>query len=298
MELLRRALLVGCLLPALWLFRLAPLDPLVSVVGMGLVGHPVAGLPDDGSYVTGEGWDLFLRDIDALGQGLGPRNLWRVSADVPEAGKAGGWVFFRPRELPAWGPMDRLAAGAGTTIVSFSRPEGDLRYQVDRREWTRQEFRPGAGFTGRPTPPASLLYPFQNIAFLCVFVGVALFALIPSPTKSRGGVSPGEVALLALALALFAGPLLVTGGSVQAFTRGFFITLPCWALAALAIHFFAKPGINAPHPLFARAEGASTTVRVPTASLPTFLRWGLTMLAVAVGPLAVLVAVSMTFWNR
>jgi hypothetical protein len=32
--------------------------------------------------------------------------------------------------------------------------------------------------------------------------------------------------------------------------------------------------------------------------VPTFLRWGAAMLAVAAGPLVVLVAVSMILWNR
>jgi hypothetical protein len=298
MELLRRALLVGCLLPALWLFRLATLDPLVSVASVESDGPQTMGQPSSGSFVTGDGWDVFLRNVDALGQGLGAGSLWRVSADIPDVGKPGRWVFFRPNEMPGSGFMDRLASSAGTSIVSFSRPDGDLRYRVDRREWTRQEFAPGAGFIGRPVPPSSLLYPFQSIALACLFVGVALFALIPSPTKARGGLSPGELGLLVAALALFVLPLVATGGSVQALTRGLLLTVVSWALAAVAIHFFAKPGLNTPHPLFEPAGETTSMVRIPTASVPTFLRWGLTMLAVAVGPLAALVAVSMTFWNR
>jgi hypothetical protein len=298
MELLRRALLVGCTLPALWLFRLATLDPLVSVVSVDPAIQQGQVRPNDTSFVSGQTWDLFLHGIDSLGQGLGPQSSWRLSEDVPETGGAARWVFFKPDEMPQGGLAERLAVGRGTTVISFSRPDGDLRYQVDQRKWTRQEFRPGAGFTGKPVPPSTLLYPFQYIAYGCFLVGVALFALVPSPTKAHGGLSPGELASLAAALLLFAAPLIATGGSVQALTRGLFLTLPCWIFAAIAIHLFAKPGLNAPHPLFERTASEPRPSRLAAGNLPAFLRWGLAMLAVAVGPIAVSVAVSLTLWNR
>jgi len=49
MELLRRALLVGCVLPGLWLLRLAPLDPLLTVVAVDFAARqrqtPLAEIP-------------------------------------------------------------------------------------------------------------------------------------------------------------------------------------------------------------------------------------------------------------
>jgi len=298
MELLRRALLVGCVLPALWLFRLATLDPLISIIRVDPAAQQKQGLPHASPSVSGQEWDVFLRDIDAMEQGLGPENRWRMSADLPESGGTARWVFYRPDEKPIGTLLDKLAIGGGTAFVSLSRRDGDLHYRVDQREWTRQDFRPGAGFTGKPIPPSILLYPFQYVAIAILLVGIALFLLIPSPTRAGGGVSPGEFALLAMALLLFAGPLFATGGSVQALTRGLPLTLPCWLLGALAVHFFAKPGVNAPHPLFPRAEDPPGAGRVEAGNLPTFLRWGFVMLAVAIGPLVALVAVSMRFWNR
>jgi len=299
MELLRRALLVGCALPAIWLFRLATLDPLVSIVHLNPAAERTQGLPDDTVAVSGQEWELFLRGIDALEDGLGPQNIWRVSQDLPELGGATRWVFYRAEEKPIGTILDRLTTRGGAALVSLPGPDGNLRYyRVDRRAWTRQEFRPGAGFTGVPAPPSTLLYPFQNAAYACLFFGIALFALIPSPTKAHGGVTFGEFAFLAIALLLFGGPLLATGGSVQALTRWLPVTLVCWALAAVAVHFFAKPGRNAPHPLFVPAADAPGAAGAAAGHLPTFLRWGAVMLAVAIGPLAVLVSVSLTFWNR
>ena len=300
MELLRRALLVGCALPALWLLRLTTLDPVVSVVALG-PASPQRGAPGSAPTVTVSGpeWERFLRNVDVLENGeVAPQDRWRVGAGAAEAGGKSRWVYFKADEVPSRAILAGFAAGGGEGVVSLSRPGGDLRYQVRQWNWTRQEFTPGPGFTGRPTPPSSLLYPFEYVAYACFFVGVALFALIPTPTRSRGGLSPGELALVVAALALFAAPLLVTGGSVQALTRGLLVTVPSWTLSAVAIHLFAKPGLNAPRPLVERTGAGKETAPAPGASVPAFLRWGVAMLAVAAGPLVVLVAVSMILWNR
>lgn len=50
MELLRRALLVGCVLPGLWLLRLASLDPLLSIVPIDFAARQkqeAAAIPDE-----------------------------------------------------------------------------------------------------------------------------------------------------------------------------------------------------------------------------------------------------------
>ena len=300
MELLRRALLVGCALPALWLLRLATLDPVVSVVALGpaLPQQGAAGSAPDVT-VSGLEWRRFLRNVDALENGETARqDRWRVGAGAAEAGGKARWIYFKADEVPSRAILAGLAAGGGEGVVSLPQPGGDLRYQVRQWNWTRQEFTPGPGFTGKPAPPYSLLYPFEYVAYACLFVGVALFALIPTPTKSRGGLSPGELGLVIAALALFAAPLFATGGSVQALTRGLLITIPFWTLSAIAIHLFARPGLNAPRPLLVRTGTGKGTAPAPDANVPAFLRWGVAMLAVAGGPLVVLVAVSMILWNR
>jgi hypothetical protein len=297
MELLRRALLVGCVLPAVWLLRLATLDPLVSVVSLEPGIRQEQG-GNDSAYVSGQSWDRFLLDIDALDQGLGPQSRWRVGVDVPPAGGVARWVFFRPDEIPAGGLGGQLAASGGAATVSISRPDGRLRYQLDRRDWTRQEFSPGAGFTGKPVPPASLLYPFQYVGYACFLLGIALFALTPSATKVRTALSPGEIGSLAAALLLFAAPLVATGGSVQALTRGLPLTLPCWIFAGIAVHLFARPDLSAPRSIFQLAATEPGAGRFAALRLPVVSRWQLSMLVVAIGPLAILVSASLTIWNR
>lgn len=333
MELLRRAILVGCILPGLWLLRLAPLEPLLTIVPVDLEARQkqeAAAVPDDQKteaqrrnallplpvYVeellqfnvfsaAGLEWDRFLGDIDAVESGLVARGKLneRASAHLPEAGKSLRYVFFRQDEQPISAVLDKLAAGGGTTYVSISRPGRDAHYRVDRRLWTRSHFRPGAGFTGRPSPPAALLYPFRPAGVGCILVGLVLFGLLPGPNLSGTGRGPRalETAALAASLLLFAAPLVAVGGSIQALTRGPFLTVPCWGLAAMGLHFFARPGRNAPVAPIAIPAGPFDATPAAAGSRPLralFLRQGLAFLTMAIGPLGFLIAASMALWNR
>lgn len=333
MELLRRALLIGCALPGLWLLRLAPLDPLLTVVPVDFAARQrqeAASVPDDRKsdaeirraliplpvYVeevmqynvfsaVGPQWDRLLGDIDALepgkaaGSGLGVR----TSADLSETVGTRRYVFFRSDEEPLRDVLDKIAQGWGTTYVSISRPGEDRHYQVDRQVWSRRDFRPGAGFTGRPAPPARLLYPFRNVALVVVLSGIVFFVLLPG--RQRPGVHRGptvlETAALAGGLLLFALPLVAVGGSVQALTRAPWLTIPCWFLAAAGVHYFAGPGRNAPDATGAGSAGVPESGRGGAgrrAVSTLFLREGLVFLAMALGPLAFLISASMTLWNR
>ena len=325
MELLRRTLLVGCVLPGLWLLRLAPLDPLLTVVPVDFAARQrqeASSVPDDRKteselrraliplpvYVeevvqynvfsaVGPQWDRLLDDIDAIEKRKAGGFGGRTSANRTGSDGKLRYVFFRSDEEPIRDVLDKLAQGGGMTYVSISRPGEDRHYQVDRRAWTRRDFRPGAGFTGKPAPPARLLYPFRMPALAFILTGIALFALLPGPR--RPGARPGptvlEVAALAGGLLIFALPLVAVGGSVQALTRAPWLTIPCWVLAAAGVHFFAGPGRNAPDAPVPEPRGDGA----PSRSFSTmFLREGLVFLAMALGPLAFLISASMTLWNR
>jgi hypothetical protein len=298
MELLRRALLVSLVLPAIWLSRLATLDPLVSVVSI----EPSAPQGDDGrigsSRVSGQSWDRFLRDVDAVGNGLGPQSRWRTGAEPSAVGGGTPSMYFRPEEIPAGATSDRLASPGGIATVSISRPDGDLRYQLARRDWSRREFGPSTGFTGKPAPPGSLLYPFQYLGYACLLAGIALFAIVQNANRTADALSPAELGSLAAALVLFAVPLFATGGSVQALTRGLGLTIACWTFAGVAIHRFARPEMSARRlmlPIALLLPGAGR-VQAVNPRLPS--PWEVGMLVVAFGPLALLVSASLALWNR
>ena len=307
MELLRRAILVGCVLPGLWLLRLAPLEPLVTVAPVDFAARQkeeAAAVPDDRKteaqrraaelplpvYVeeflqynifpaSGREWDRFLAGVDEAAR-RGPRHL-----------------FFRQDEEPIREVLPQLASGGGTTYISMSRPGGDAHYRVDARAWTRKDFRPGGGFIGQPHPPASLLYPFSLPGAGLILAGLVLFKLFPSPAREGRRQAAIDLAALAAAILFFAAPLVAVGGSVQALTRGLVVTIPSWILAALGVHFFAKPAQNAPDAPARRSSGPARSGERRSARF-LVLREGLAFLLLAVGPLAFLVAASLVLWNR
>lgn len=320
MELLCRSLLVGCVLPGLWLLRLAPLDPLLSVVPVDFAAiqrEEAARVPDAQKteeqrrnaaiplpvYIeeklqynvfsaAGPEWESLLGKIDELGAAAPTSALHRRQAREGTPVPGGRTpVFFRQDEEPMPAVLDRLGAGGGVTYISISRPGEDRHYRVDRRAWTRKDFRVGHGFGGRPAPPAFLLYPFRVLGLGSIFAGIALFALLPGSRRAGAGTGPRLLEFLSLAagLTLFAAPLILVGGSVQALTRAPWLTIACWALAAIGVHFFAGPGRNAPDPRPPREAAGGRGL---------FLREGLAFLVVVFGPLAFLISASLALWNR
>ncbi len=331
MELLRRALLVGCVLPGLWLLRLAPLEPLLAIVPVDLAAQQAreAAVPEQLKteaqrrnaalpfpvYVeeflqynvfaaAGPEWERFLRVVDETALGGDARSQSsRVRMEPSEAGAEVRALFVRADAEPVRDVLGKLESGGGTTYVSISRAGGDRHYRVDRHAWNREDFQPGAGFTGKPAPPLDLLYPFRALGLASVLSGLALFVLLPRRERldARDRSHLVEATALAAGFILFALPLFLVGGSVQALTRGGLLTLPCWALASVALHLFARPWRNAPDLPPARPEASSAAAGTARARLPVsalFLREGLAFLLLALGPLAFLVSASLIYWDR
>ena len=299
MELLRRAVLTGALLTSLWLLRLAPLDPLLTIAPVDFARmqqEEARSVPDEQKteaqrrravlplsvYIeeflqynvvsaSGPEWDRFLRSIDERTKALGP----------------GAGVFVRPVDPPMANATEKLAAGGGTTYVSFTRPDVDVYYRVTQHRWTREDFPLGTR-QGVPVPPASLFYPFRRLGWALMFGGIALFLLVPTRPASVRRPRVLEATGLVAGLFAFALPLFLIGGSAQALTRTPGLTASCWMVTAIGAHLFAAPWRNAPHPI------AATVTRIDA----RFLREGLVFLLMALGPLGFVIWGTMVLWNR
>jgi hypothetical protein len=297
-ELLRRAILLGCILPGLWLLRLTPLSSLLTITPAPS-GAQAAGNGREATVpAAGAAWGSLLGDIDRLQDGQQPPSVrWRVSGDTPEGRAKALHVFFRPTDEPVGSIGDRLASAGGHALLTIQVAGGDRYYHVDRHTWTRDDFRSLGGFTGTPSPPSWLLYPFQFVGLALLLAGTVLFLLLPSPTRARGGVTASEVALLTMAIVFFAGPLVAVGGSVQALTKGLWVTIPSWIACYAALHLFAAPRRNLQFQLLP-ATGRPTDEASDAAAHPQFMRLGLAFWAVAFGPAVILIATSMVVWNQ
>lgn len=299
MELLRRALLIGSLLPGLWLFRLAPLDPLVSLVPVDFGARQArerAALDDRASEAQRRQAELPLSVyIEELLQynvfsAVGP-DWERLLAEVDaRTGPDARPVFLRADVEPMVDAGDRLAAGGGTTFISLSRPGGDVHYQVVRHVWTRRDFDAPAGFRGASPPPPGLLYPFRLAGLAAVAAGLLFFFLLPArPAAGARSRRPAiDSAALGAGLAAFALPLVMVGGSIQALTRAPWLTSAAWLAAFVCLHRFAAPARHAPDPPVASSP----------ASRMLFIREGLVFLVMAFGPVVFLASMSLLLWDR
>jgi len=291
MELLKRALLLGCLLPGLWLLRLTPLEPLITIVPVESSAPELASPAEPPLVASGTPLGALLSDIDALAADREPPDLrWRMTNEAPRHGFKPRSIFFRQDEKPVRAIADRLAGRESFLLVNSA---GNHYYRVDRLTFTREDFRPLSGFVGSPAPPSSILYPFQVVGLALILAGFGLFLLLP---HGASGVKGADVALLLATAVLFAGPLFLVGGSVQALSRWPWITVPSWALAAAAMHLFASPQRNVRLTLHPSAEGFAAGADAPP--LRSVVRVGFAFLALAIGPATVLVASSFALWNR
>jgi hypothetical protein len=301
MELLKRSLLVGCLLAGLWLLWLAPLDAVLTItpVDFSLQQKQEAASVPDAQKTEAQRrradipLSVYIEEFLQYNVFSATGAEWeRLLAGVD--GQPARGTFVRPDRPPVDALADKLATGGGTTYVSLSRPGGDVHYRVVRHRWTRHDFQLGRGFLGSPSPPASILYPFRRVGLASLLAGVLFFVLLPSSARGTVRVGTRELAALAIAVVSFATPLFLVGGSAQALARAPAVTVVCWILTAAAVHVFAAPPQTAPDPLL--PAGASPGRRVPLNLL--FVREGLAFLLVALGPLALLVWATMVLWNR
>lgn len=289
MELLRRSLLLGSLLPGLWLLQLTFLDPVVTI---SPATTSAGQLIQRGS---GPGWETLLADLDGISSGrVSPRISGRLTRSGSDQGSFN--LFVPANDAVVGQTLWNLVAPHRTAYIQASRSGGGPLYRLELHAWSGSDFRPGAGFTGQPRPPDSLLYPLRLLGIALMLVGALLFVVLPNPVRSTRPLAPLEVAYLAGVVVAFAAPLVVVGGSVQALTEAPWLTIPCWILAAGSMHLFARPLGHLR--LNLGDSGDASAVRSDAQQHPAFVRVGAAFLAVAVGPAAAVVMASMALWSR
>ena len=214
--------------------------------------------------VSGEAWDRFIDQAGAASRGELKTKDWtsRIPADTRRWGFTPYRVFFRPDEEPL-----RSLAGA-------FRKDEELRYLAPGRKdergylslsyqvYDRDAFGFGSGFTGSPEPPTRFLYPLRKYSLWCLLVGLVGYIALPrsKPKKeelyyARWRVVLGDVASMILFVPFFAIPIFVIGGSLQAVTLAWPLTLVFWPLAFVGIWLLRLGAWYATYRLSLRPEG-------------------------------------------
>ena len=156
--------------------------------------------------------------------------FWKPRGVVP--------VFFKPAELPytEWGlfPDDRAQAYVfltnGATTSYFL-----LRYE---------DYLASVGAMSQPyrQPPGWLYRPYRNIGMGIMILGLMLYIFLPRRKRTDGEISyaggriiAGDIVAIMLLVLFYGLPFLINGGTVQAVTGMWPISIIMWLLALFAV---------------------------------------------------------------
>jgi len=286
MELGRRWILLLAAALAVWTAKAASVKPLFVARVMDFAeaqkdesawtdrGRYLAQLPLD-EYtkvktqdallaVSGEAWETFLRDAGAASRGeLGARE-WtsRIPADSRRWKFTPYRVFFRPDEELLRGVAGSFSRDEETRYLASGGKDKPVYLSLTYQVYDRDAFGFGSGFTGSPKPPVRFLYPFRKASLWILLAGLLAYVVLPRvrPKRdelfyARWRVILGDFASMILFVPFFAIPIFVIGGSVQAVTLAWPLTLVCWPLAFVGIWLLRLQAWYATYRLALKAEG-------------------------------------------
>jgi len=193
----------------------------------------------DGLVVAAdEDWERFFDQARASATGAPPGD-WKARIS-PDSLSDKTYLFFRPGEAPLVSLKDRWQSGQDLYLLlerGGKREYLRLRYQT----YTFDDIQFGSGFMRRPAPPPHFLYPFRTLSPWVFGLALLLYFLLPGPKREPGDLfyarwrcMLGDLVSLMLFGMFFTLPLLVSGGSLQAFAPpGIILVIVLWPLAGM-----------------------------------------------------------------
>lgn len=193
--------------------------------------------------VTGNQWPQFFMDVQLASSGEYERSPY--GKRVSEKDKDSFWiasgpveVFFKPEEIPTreWGLRPHDGADAYISIhTQRSMQYLHLRYHDYNSSITAMS-------APYRVAPGWLLHPYRNVGIAVIAMGFILYLGIPRRKKdgedisySTGSMFASDLAAGILLLPFYGLPFLINGGTVQALTGMWVISLLMWILALLCI---------------------------------------------------------------
>ncbi len=160
-------------------------------------------------------------------------DFWKPAGPVP--------VFFKPDELPylQWG----LQEGDGqTAYISTNNGKATSYLRLDYHDYQASV---GAMSSPYRTAPGWLYHPYRTVGIIVMVLGLLLYILLPRRKKqaddigySTGSMVAGDLAGMILLTPFYGLPYLINGGTVQAVTGLWPMTLFMWLMSCLAIYLF------------------------------------------------------------
>lgn len=193
--------------------------------------------------VDGGQWWTFFNLVSVASNGDFSRSAYgdRVSDNI----KDDYWypalptaVYFKPDEIPyaQWGllPYD------GNSVYVKTSQGGQTIYL----ELRYQDYSTSVGAMSSPfrVAPGWLYHPYRTAGSIVLAVGLLLYIFLPRRKKepdeiayTSGSMLAGDIAAVILILPFYGLPYLINGGTVQAFTDLWPITVAMWFMAGISI---------------------------------------------------------------
>ncbi len=269
-ELWRRLLFFGCVCGTVLLALTASLSPLVLVSPVDFAReHDKEGsymgirIPSDEARrlrnlpleayiaektrgklatVSGKAWQDVFAAVAAVAESKPVAEEWqqRLPADKYPT-KA---LFFRPDELPVNSISARFSKNHDALYLVLADANGATgKYlKAEYRRYSDEDFQLGSGFSNRPTPPTSLLFPYRTASLWLLIGGLLLYVFLPprqTPPEAirypRWRMVMGDIVAFLLSVPFFAFPFFITGGAWQAFTQGWPLFFFFWPVLFLGL---------------------------------------------------------------
>jgi hypothetical protein len=156
-------------------------------------------------------------------------------------------VFFKPEEIPyaQWG----LGEGAGqTAFVSTNIGSETIYLRLKYHDYLTEVSAMSSPYR---IAPGGLYHPYRTVGIIVMGLGLVFYIFLPRRKKqaddisySTGSMLAGDLVGAILLIPLYGLPFFVNGGTVQAITGLWPITLGTWLLALISMYLFY---INAWH---------------------------------------------------
>lgn len=191
-------------------------------------------------------WGMFFEQVSLASSGEYGRSAY--GDRVSEEDKDGFWkptgpveVFFNRDEIPytQWGLRE---GDAQTAYISTGSGSETLYLRLKYHDYQASV---GAMSSPYRVAPGWLYHPYRTIGIIIMILGLLLYIFLPRRKKlpddisySTGSMVAGDLVGVILLAPFYGLPYLVNGGTIQAITGLWPITLVMWLLAGLSIYLF------------------------------------------------------------
>ncbi|MDD2554352.1 MAG: hypothetical protein PHP51_07255, partial [Desulfotomaculaceae bacterium] len=157
-------------------------------------------------------------------------------------------VFFKPDEIPyaQWG----LREGEGQTAFISTKIGSETVYlRLNYHDYLNEV---GAMSSPYRIAPGAMYHPYRTVGIIVMGLGLLLYIFLPRRKKqaddisySTGSMLAGDLVGAILLTPFYGLPFLINGGTVQAITGLWPITLAMWLIASICIYLFYSNAWNA-----------------------------------------------------